>query len=110
MSGRVGVAMPADVMRDVLESQLRRVLSSPIGQPRADRLRILEAGNIVATKAAILADRFSAAVFQSLLVCQLLARLNDQVLFRPLQFTLKLRRNSVEVIVVGHILIKRLVQ
>src|SRR5258708_27347499 len=44
MSGLV-MAMAADVVRNVLESQLRRVLAAPIGQPRADRLGVFESRN-----------------------------------------------------------------
>ena len=46
------------ILHDVLERQPRRILAAPIGQAGADRLGVLEAGNVVAAEAAILADRF----------------------------------------------------
>src|SRR3954469_9792161 len=109
-----GAPMPADVMRNVLERQPRRIFPSPIRQSRTDRLGIFESWNIVAAKAAILGDRFATDVLQPLIVCQ--PRLavplatHDQVLLGAFQLALQLRRNTMHVVLVRNILVKRLVE
>ena len=109
MSG-LAVAMPADVVRDVLEGQLGWVFATPVGQPGADRLGIFKSRNVVTAEAAVFGDRLSADVFQSLLIRKLLVRRNNQVLFCSLQLPFQRGWDAEHVVLVGNVLIECLVQ
>src|SRR5262245_40069940 len=103
-------AMPNDVMRDVLEGKLGRIFSTPVGQSRTDRLGVFEAGYVVTAEAPIFRNGLAADVLEPLLVCELLSRLNDQILLGALQLALELWRNAVEIVVVGDVLVERLIE
>ena len=60
----MGPPMPNAMVCHVLEGELRGFLAAPIGQRRADRLGFLEARNVVAAEAAVLADSATGDEFE----------------------------------------------
>jgi hypothetical protein len=95
---------------DVLKRQPRGIFASPVGQTGADRLRILEAGDVVTAVAAVFGDGLAADVRQPLLVGELFPFGDHEVLLGGLHFIAQPLRQPLLVILLQTMLGERLAE